>query len=76
MVEFLTLLALKVYEGNPGVQTPAAEHYELELDLEDATELLESHFAWAEARGKGEASGVSGTGDSGVRAKGGEPEVL
>ena len=76
MVEFLTLLALKVCEGNPGVQTPAAAHYELELYLEDATELLESHFAWVEARGKGETGGISGTGDSGVLLKEGEPVIL
>ena len=76
MAEFLTLLALRVCEGNPGFPTPAAAHYELELDLEDATDLLDSHFAWAEARGRGETEGTSGTGDSDAWAREGELEIL
>ena len=66
MVEFLTLLATKVGVGNPGMPTPASAHYELELDLEDATELLESHFDWAEAQGLGEAGGIAGSASRGA----------
>ena len=66
MIEFLTLLATKTTVGNPGIPTPAAMHYELELDLEDATELIESHFAWIEAEGKGTTRGGSGAGESGA----------
>ena len=64
--------------GNPGCPAPAKEHYELELDLEDATELLEAHFGWAERRKKQEGdlrSDQGGSSDGAALAEGGGEEI-